>query len=502
MGVPITIETIGDDAEVGYRVRPDDYYLPDLGLTADETAALRVAVSAISLGDAGARGQQGALMKLGGLAATGRRPDRVAADRARARDAVRRVPHARGRDVRVPRRDPNARAVGPLVQARSLVRRRLRPRPRGDQGLPRRPHRRRQSRSGEPDAFDAPADFQPDDHIEDRPWLLGDEPPVVARLAVDADHVRGHGRARSGADAVVERARRTAAPSSRSRSRTAPRSARSCSASSTTPRSSNRPSCAPTSSRGSSGSRRVTRRDGAGVSPRPVAGAEIQRILALVPWIVAHPGTAKAEIAQRFGMTVEQLDEDLALVLMIGVPPYSPGDYLDVRRRRRVRHDPARRPRSAGRCGSRPPRVSRCSPRGARCSRCPAATPKGRSRPRSTKLERALDLPDVVVEVGEPPYLDGGARRRGRATNAVEIDYWSAGRDELTTRRIDPAVVVLRDGRVVPRRVLPPRGRRAHVPRRPHPRLCAATGEQFEPATSDVDEIAEVLHAAAPTTSA
>ena len=51
MGVPITMETIGDGTEVGYRVRPDDYCLPDLGLTADETAALRVAVSAISLGD-------------------------------------------------------------------------------------------------------------------------------------------------------------------------------------------------------------------------------------------------------------------------------------------------------------------------------------------------------------------------------------------------------------------------------------------------------------------
>ena len=66
------------------------------------------------------------------------------------------------------------------------------------------------------------------------------------------------------------------------------------------------------------------------MSPRPVAGAEIQRILALVPWIVAHPGATKAEIAARFGITVEQLDDDLALVLMIGVPPYSPGDYLDV----------------------------------------------------------------------------------------------------------------------------------------------------------------------------
>ncbi len=33
MGVPVTTEPIGDGTEVGYRVRPDDYYLPDLGLT-------------------------------------------------------------------------------------------------------------------------------------------------------------------------------------------------------------------------------------------------------------------------------------------------------------------------------------------------------------------------------------------------------------------------------------------------------------------------------------
>ena len=39
MGVPITMETIGDGTEVGYRVRPDDYCLPDLGLSPDEMRA-------------------------------------------------------------------------------------------------------------------------------------------------------------------------------------------------------------------------------------------------------------------------------------------------------------------------------------------------------------------------------------------------------------------------------------------------------------------------------
>ncbi len=64
MGVPVTTEPVGDGTEVGYRVRPDDYYLPDLGLTPEETAALRVAVSAVSLGN---QAGIGALMKLGGV---------------------------------------------------------------------------------------------------------------------------------------------------------------------------------------------------------------------------------------------------------------------------------------------------------------------------------------------------------------------------------------------------------------------------------------------------
>src|SRR6266550_1287301 len=65
MGVPLTTEPIGDGSELGYRVRPEDYYLPDLGLGVEEAAALRVAVSAVSLGS---HAGEGALLKLGGLA--------------------------------------------------------------------------------------------------------------------------------------------------------------------------------------------------------------------------------------------------------------------------------------------------------------------------------------------------------------------------------------------------------------------------------------------------
>ena len=66
MGVPL--DQSGSNEELRYRVDPEAYYLPDLGLTNDEAAALHLAVTAISLdnGSGGAEAGQGALMKLGG----------------------------------------------------------------------------------------------------------------------------------------------------------------------------------------------------------------------------------------------------------------------------------------------------------------------------------------------------------------------------------------------------------------------------------------------------
>jgi proteasome accessory factor C len=176
------------------------------------------------------------------------------------------------------------------------------------------------------------------------------------------------------------------------------------------------------------------------MSPRPLAGPEIQRILALVPWIVAHPGTTKAEIAQRFGISVERLEEDLNLVLMIGVPPYSPGDYLDVEEDAdggvTIRlADYFRRPLQLT-----PAEGLALLAAGRALLAVPGSDPEGPLATALEKLERALGVPDLVVEVAAPDHLDA-IRDAVNHHERVEIDYWSAGRGELTTRRVDPAVV-------------------------------------------------------------
>ena len=50
-GVPVMTEPVESDEQVGYRVDPDAYYLPDLGLEPDEQAALNLAVAGVHLGE-------------------------------------------------------------------------------------------------------------------------------------------------------------------------------------------------------------------------------------------------------------------------------------------------------------------------------------------------------------------------------------------------------------------------------------------------------------------
>jgi proteasome accessory factor C len=226
------------------------------------------------------------------------------------------------------------------------------------------------------------------------------------------------------------------------------------------------------------------------VSGKPVAGAEVQRILAIVPWIVAHPGASKTEIATRFGMSAEQLDDDLALVLMIGVPPYSPGDYLDV-------NDDGEfvTIRLADQF-SRPLRLTPAEglsllAAGRALLAVPGSDPEGPLATALARLERALDLPEVVVEVGEPTHLEAVRDAAGRGER-VEIDYWSAGRDELTTRRIDPAVAFFAMGEWYVNAYCH-RANDERMFRIDRIRALRATGERFETSAAD-DEIAEVFH--------
>lgn len=64
---------------------------------------------------------------------------------------------------------------------------------------------------------------------------------------------------------------------------------------------------------------------------KPATTAErLGRMLVIVPYLVQHPGTTLDEAAELFDVPRDQLRQDLDLVFMAGLPPYGPGDLIDV----------------------------------------------------------------------------------------------------------------------------------------------------------------------------
>jgi proteasome accessory factor C len=56
----------------------------------------------------------------------------------------------------------------------------------------------------------------------------------------------------------------------------------------------------------------------------------LPRLLALVPYLMSHPGAQVDEVAAVFGLSEKQLIDDLQLVWMCGLPGHTPGDLIDV----------------------------------------------------------------------------------------------------------------------------------------------------------------------------
>lgn len=60
------------------------------------------------------------------------------------------------------------------------------------------------------------------------------------------------------------------------------------------------------------------------------AAARLSRLLALVPWLMSHDGVTLAECAAHFGVSDEQLQQDLELLIVCGRPGYGPDQLVDI----------------------------------------------------------------------------------------------------------------------------------------------------------------------------
>lgn len=179
--------------------------------------------------------------------------------------------------------------------------------------------------------------------------------------------------------------------------------------------------------------------------------AQLPRLLALVPYLLQHPGVRTADAAALFGITEEQLTRDLNLLWVCGLPGHGPGDLIDlefegdtitvlepagVTRPLRLAVDEALALLVALRTLAQTPgladrdAVDRALAKVEEAAGA-AAAPAGRVE---VALEGEAKVLPVVREA-----LDRGRR--------VHLAYYVPGRDETTERDVDPMRLLLVEGR-------------------------------------------------------
>jgi len=173
---------------------------------------------------------------------------------------------------------------------------------------------------------------------------------------------------------------------------------------------------------------------------RPDASLRLRRLLTIIPWIVDHQGSTLDDLAGRFGMRVAELERDLELIPFCGLPPYTPDRLIDceiVDGRVFLRFaEYFARPLSLT-----PGEGFALLAAGRALLAVPGADPKGSLASALGKLAGVLGAGEgMAIELGPARYLEP-LRAAAEASERVEIDYYTFGRDELTTRRIDPRAV-------------------------------------------------------------
>lgn len=187
-------------------------------------------------------------------------------------------------------------------------------------------------------------------------------------------------------------------------------------------------------------------------APTVGASGRLARLLALLPFLVAHPGVAVSEVAGVFDITEEQLRSDLDLLFMCGLPGYAPGDLIDVN------YEGDRITVSNADEFARPLKLSPDEALALVVAARSLSAVPGLSEAEAltraiAKLEAALG-PDMEPAAHRVTFVldaEGELLQRLRAALAeqrrVHLRYHSAGRDEVTERDVDPMRVLSVDGR-------------------------------------------------------
>ena len=177
----------------------------------------------------------------------------------------------------------------------------------------------------------------------------------------------------------------------------------------------------------------------------------LPRLLSLVPYLLAHPGVRVAQMAEDFGVGEEQLWRDLELLWMCGLPGYGPGDLVDLS----FSEDTVTVTEDAGM--RRPLRLSTSEATALlvalrALTEVPGMVDSDAVLRAVAKIEAAVGSAagptGVVVGLTAREESNTAAVRaaleRGRA---LWIRYYTASRDVVSERTVDPMRLLLMEGR-------------------------------------------------------
>jgi proteasome accessory factor C len=175
--------------------------------------------------------------------------------------------------------------------------------------------------------------------------------------------------------------------------------------------------------------------------------SDVEKLLLLLSYARRHPGAPVAEVAEAVGLPADELRRSLVpLLSLVGRPPFSPADlieiWIDGRDRLHVELDQSLgRPLRLTREEGMALKAALSSLAGSGAG--PYAETARAVIERLGQLWDAASPEQLVVEGGAPDPAGIAARfgvlERGVAERrAVEIVYYTASRDELTERRLQP----------------------------------------------------------------
>ncbi|MBC8093668.1 MAG: YafY family transcriptional regulator [Pseudonocardia sp.] len=176
----------------------------------------------------------------------------------------------------------------------------------------------------------------------------------------------------------------------------------------------------------------------------------LPRLLSLVPYLLARPGVYVSEVAQDFGVTEKQLRRDLELLWMCGLPGYGPGDLVDLS----FAGDTVTVTEDAGM--RRPLRLTTAEATALLVAlrtlgEQPGVVDTSAVRRATAKIERAVGdagLAGVTVELTREQEAATAAVRTALETGrALRIVYYTAGRDAVSQRTVDPMRLLIVEGR-------------------------------------------------------